>query len=63
MAAKKDLEGIEKAINLLTERAFISPNVPDRNLEPANVVDALDKVARGLFDIADAIRETGGRSS
>ena len=56
MATGKDLEGIVKALDRLTERAFVSPNVPDRNMEPANVVDALDSVARGLHDVADAIR-------
>ena len=38
---------------------FISPNVPDRNMEDANVVDALDKIARGLFEIANAIDKEG----
>ena len=34
---------------------FISPNVSDRNMEDANVVDALDKIAEGLFAIARSI--------
>ena len=40
---------------------LISPNELDRNLEPANVVDALAAISRALFEglkeIADAIRE------
>ena len=38
---------------------FISPNVPDRNMEDANVVDALDKIAEGLFAIARSINKDG----
>ncbi len=34
---------------------LISPNVTDGNLEPANVVDALDGVQRSLRRVADAI--------
>lgn len=34
---------------------FVSENVCDGNFEPANMVDVLDDVARGLFAIAKAI--------
>ena len=34
-----------------------SPNVCDSNLEPANVVDAIDRLASGAFAIATAIKE------
>jgi hypothetical protein len=36
---------------------LISPNVPDSNLEPANVVDALAHIAKSGFAIAAALRE------
>jgi hypothetical protein len=38
-----------------------SPNVPDRNLEPSNVVDAIDGIARGIFAVADALKEIAGK--
>ena len=34
---------------------LISPNVPDRNLEPANVVDVLAAVSVSLHQISNAI--------
>jgi hypothetical protein len=34
---------------------LISPNVPDRNLEPANVVDVLHKLAFATRALADAV--------
>ena len=37
------------------DRCFVSPNVADSNLEPANLVDVVDKAAHGLFRIAHAI--------
>ena len=40
------------------ERCFISPNVPDSNMEPANVVDVIDRAARNLSRIAHAITPT-----
>lgn len=40
------------------ERCFISPNVSDSNLEPANVVDVIDRAARNLSRIANAITPT-----
>jgi len=40
------------------ERCFISPNVADSNMEPANVVDVIDRVGRNLSKIAHAITPT-----
>jgi hypothetical protein len=37
--------------------SLISPNVPDSKLEPANLVDTTNRIARALFDVAGAIRE------
>lgn len=39
-------------------RTLESPNVSDRNLEPANVVDALDSLARSTRLIAAAVTPT-----
>jgi hypothetical protein len=36
---------------------FTSPNVSDSNLEPANIVDALDRIGTALFAVADAIAD------
>jgi hypothetical protein len=44
------------------EGLFSSPNESDSNGEEANVVDGLFAIARGLHDIADAIRESGNES-
>lgn len=38
---------------------FTSPNELDRNGEPANVVDGLFAIARGLNRIADALEREG----
>lgn len=35
---------------------FISPNVCDDNLEPANLVDVGDRIATAILELADAIR-------
>lgn len=40
------------------ERCFISPNVTDSNFEDANVVDVIDRAARNLGKIAEAITPT-----
>lgn len=37
------------------KETLISPNVADSNMEPANVVDVVNNVARGCFAIAKAI--------
>jgi hypothetical protein len=37
--------------------ALISPNVSDSNMEPANIVDALDKIGNALWAIAKALQE------
>lgn len=41
--------------------SLVSPNESDRNLEAANVVDGLFAIARGLHDVADAIRKSEKR--
>lgn len=38
---------------------LISPNESDRNMEPANVVDGLFAIARGLQAVAKAIHALG----
>lgn len=48
-------EDINKAIR----DVFISPNVSDKNLESANVVDVLEHIAEGLFAIAESINKNG----
>jgi len=40
---------------------FQSPNVSDSNWEPANLVDAIDRCADGLFAIAEAIKSKGDK--
>jgi hypothetical protein len=40
--------------NALKE-CFISPNVSDSNLEPANIVDVIENLSRGIHRIADAL--------
>jgi len=35
---------------------FISPNVPDSDLELAIVVDALDRIARSIHYLAESIQ-------
>jgi len=40
------------------ESAFVSPNEPDRNLEPSNMVDGLYAIARAIRDLAAAVRES-----
>jgi hypothetical protein len=56
------------------ERCFVSPNVPDNNLEPVNLVDVmdrlgralavgLDRVADGLQAVAKAITDHGKRGA
>ena len=45
-----------EAIECLANQLW-SPNEADMNFEPANVVDGLYAIARGLHDVARAIRE------
>lgn len=45
-------DGLDKTLRAV----FISPNVRDANGESANMVDALDSIARALRDIAKALR-------
>ena len=42
-------------IALALRETLISPNVPDSNMEAANVVDALAHIAKGLLAVATAI--------
>ena len=37
-------------------RVFESPNVTDSNFEVANIVDALDDIARGLFAVVKQLK-------
>ena len=41
------------------ERSLISPNEMDRNMEPANVVDALAAIARAINNLAKAVKLLG----
>lgn len=36
---------------------LISPNVPDANLEPANLVDTTQRIATAIFELAGAVSE------
>jgi len=42
-------------IHKALKACFISPNVPDRNMEPANLVDATAALATAINRLADAI--------
>lgn len=50
-----DNEDALYAIGDSIRRCFISPNENDRNLEPANVVDALMAIARAINNVADKL--------
>jgi hypothetical protein len=52
---RKNLRANSDAVKALLE-CFISPNEADSNLEPANVVDGLFAIARGLQSIAREIQ-------
>ena len=56
----------EEAIARALEYTLSSPNVSDSNMEPANVVDVLDKIALAILHhakavekLADALEESG----
>lgn len=49
---------VTKDLVITLERCFISPNVSDSNMEPANLVDVMDRAARNLAKIAQAITPT-----
>jgi len=51
-------EYITNALNSIADQLW-SANVRDSNDEPANVVDSLDRIASGLFEIAKAIEKGG----
>jgi hypothetical protein len=50
----RDKNGLEAVADTL-RAGLISPNVMDSNMESANVVDALDKVAWSIGKVADAL--------
>jgi len=52
-----ELEDAARTLAHGLDRNLTSPNQLDRNLEPANVVDGLYAIARGLHDVADALRQ------
>ena len=57
--AKSNSTNLESAAHLLNdqlERCFISPNVPDSNMEPANLVDAIANMSNAFWVIAKSIR-------
>lgn len=53
---RESIEQIAVAIN----NNFSSPNVADKNLENANIVDVLGRIGDGLFAIARAINDPRG---
>ena len=65
MADKNDMvDGIDLneaagRIARAIEYGFVSPNVADSNLEPANIVDVLQLIAIALEHVAAAIAEHG----
>ena len=48
---------LDEALVDVTKSPFWSPNESDRNMEPANVVDGLFAIARGLQAVATAIKD------
>ena len=57
MAAKSDPS--KEAIRYLADRLYDllrSPNVPDSNWEPANIVDVVDRAGRGIHRLAESIK-------
>ena len=59
----KEIESITNALNKIGDN-LMSPNViaSDSNFEAANVVDTLNKMANGLFEIAKEIRRASQAS-
>jgi hypothetical protein len=53
--AKEKTDPIAEAIH----HTLTSPNVADSNFEAANVVDALDSIAKAIWALAAAVREVG----
>jgi hypothetical protein len=53
------VKGTTDRIAEAIKATLISPNESDSNFEAANVVDGLYAIARGLYDLADAVRELG----
>ncbi len=54
MSREQTAESLDRLGRAVRE-VFVSPNESDRNMEPANVVDGLFAIARGLHAIADAL--------
>lgn len=50
---------MSKEIAAALRDTLISPNESDRNMEPANIVDGLFAIARGLDRVATAIERLG----
>jgi len=50
-------EQLSASIERSLYRAFVSPNEPDRNLEPACVVDGLFAIARAVAKLARAVED------
>ncbi len=53
----KKSKTVQEAIDNLTS-VFWSPNEPDSNLEPANIVDALGNLSRSISKLANAINNS-----
>jgi len=57
MAARTILEPLVEALESIDSRLYTPAEVDSGGLEAANVVDGLFAISRGLFAVADAIRE------
>lgn len=55
-----DKRDVRQLVDEVVRVALISPNRPDANLEPSNIVDVLGEIADALNRIATAL-EGGGR--
>jgi len=45
---------VTEKIDVTLREVLVSPNVPDRNLEAANLVDTTDRIASAIFTLAAA---------
>lgn len=50
------MSGTEDLARAIHE-VFISPNVPDANLEPANIVDTTQRIGSAIYQLAAAVAE------
>ena len=48
---------MSKEIAKAIMHCFESPNIADRNFEPANIVDAISEVGKALWVIADTLKK------